>query len=119
MIIIIGRFRGRARLMPPPYGNQFFHFCIHFCQKAPVSGVHTPPPQRVHAPPMGNPGSATDYQALNSGSIEQHHLCERFGYCDTNKSVHQMIIIQHTSLVQVNAVIYMNISGTQIWKFHH
>ena len=35
----------------PPYGTKFFHFCIHFCQKAPMS--------EVHAPPTGNPGSAT------------------------------------------------------------
>ena len=25
-----------------PYGTQFFQFRIHFCQKAPASGVHTP-----------------------------------------------------------------------------
>ena len=34
----------------PPYRIQFFHFCIHFHRKAPMSEVH---------PPMGNPGSAT------------------------------------------------------------
>ena len=41
----------------PPYGTQFFCFCIHFCQKAPVSEVHAP--QMGPRPPTGNPGSAT------------------------------------------------------------
>ena len=50
MEVYIGRSRGCAGHMPP-YGTQFFCFHIHFCQKAPMSGVHTPP--------MGNPGSTT------------------------------------------------------------
>ena len=32
---------GHTRHMPP-YRTQFFHFYIHFCQKAPASGVHAP-----------------------------------------------------------------------------
>ena len=27
---------------PHPYGTEFFHFCIHFCQKVPTSEVHAP-----------------------------------------------------------------------------
>ena len=53
----IGGSRGRAG-RTPPYGTQFFHFRIHFCQKVPVSGVHAPPNGSTPAPP-GNPGSAT------------------------------------------------------------
>ena len=34
---------------PPPYGTQFFHFHIHFYQKAPSLEVHALPKQ-VHAP---------------------------------------------------------------------
>ena len=43
-LLIIGGYRG-------PYGTKFFRFRIHFCRKAPTS--------EVHAPPTGNPGSAT------------------------------------------------------------
>ena len=39
----IGGSRGRARRTPPPYGTQFFRFCIHFHQKVPMSEVHAPP----------------------------------------------------------------------------
>ena len=42
----------------PPHRIQFFRFCICFCQKAPILEVDAP--QRLGAPPMGNPGSATD-----------------------------------------------------------
>ena len=41
-----------------PYGTQFFHFCIHFCRKVPVLGVHAP--RTGPRPPTGNPRSATD-----------------------------------------------------------
>ena len=41
----IGWSRGRA---PPPNGTQFFHFRIHFHQKAPASEVDAP--HRVDAP---------------------------------------------------------------------
>ena len=34
---------GHARHMPSPHGTKFFHFHIHFCQKAPTSEVHTHP----------------------------------------------------------------------------
>ena len=43
----------------PHYETQFFHFCIHFCQKAPMSEVHAPPNGST-PPPTGNPGSATE-----------------------------------------------------------
>ena len=48
----------------PPYGTQFFHFHIHFCQKVPASGVHAPlmgphAPLTGPRPPTGNSGSAT------------------------------------------------------------
>ena len=48
----IGRSRGVCQVHATPYGTQFFRFRIHFHQKAPTS--------EVHAPPMGNPGSACD-----------------------------------------------------------
>ena len=48
---------GPCRAHATPYGTQFFHFCIHFHQKAPMSEVHAPPPGA--RPPAGNPGSAT------------------------------------------------------------
>ena len=41
----------------PLYGTKFFHFRIHFCQKAPMSEVHAP--LTGPRPPTGNPGSAT------------------------------------------------------------
>ena len=44
----IGGSRGGRARRTPPYGTQFFCFCIHFPQKVPTSEVHTP--QRVHAP---------------------------------------------------------------------
>ena len=34
----------------PPYGTQFFCFCIHFHQKMPTSEVHAPPHQWMHTP---------------------------------------------------------------------
>ena len=33
---------GMCRAHATPYGTQFFHFCIHFHQKAPALEVHTP-----------------------------------------------------------------------------
>ena len=39
----IGRSRGGMPSTRPPYGTQFFHFCIHFHQKVPMSEVHAPP----------------------------------------------------------------------------
>ena len=48
---------GRAWHMPP-YGTQFFRFCIHFHQKVPTSEVHappngcTPPLQEILDPPL-------------------------------------------------------------------
>ena len=42
-----------------PHGTQFFHFRIHFHQKALTSEVHAPPPMGAR-PPTGNPGSATE-----------------------------------------------------------
>ena len=48
----------------PPYRTKFFRFHIHFCRKAPTS--------EVHAPPTGNPGSAT------AKDIELHHKYDKF-----------------------------------------
>ena len=48
---------GGAAGMHPPNRINFFHFCIRFHEKVYVSEVGTP--QRVGAPPTGNPGSAT------------------------------------------------------------
>ena len=57
----IDRSRGVCPAHAPPHGTQFFCFRIHFHRKVPTLEVHAPPPppQRVHAPPTGNPGSAT------------------------------------------------------------
>ena len=43
LALIIGRSRGGHARCTPPYGTKFFYFRIHFCQKAPMSEVHTPP----------------------------------------------------------------------------
>ena len=45
---------GRA----PPYGSRFFRFDMQNFLNVAASGVHAPP-YEVHAPPTGNPGSAT------------------------------------------------------------
>ena len=45
----------------PPNRINFFHFCIHFCQKVYASEVGAPPMGWFPPPPMGNPGSATGY----------------------------------------------------------
>ena len=63
---------GAYRAHALPYGTQFFRFCMHFHQKAPrithkdapdaslpVHALSGPRPPWVHAPPTGNPGSAT------------------------------------------------------------
>ena len=42
-----------------PLGSRFFRFDIQNFQNVTASGVHAPP--EVHAPPTGNPGSATDF----------------------------------------------------------
>ena len=52
----IGGSGGRAR-RTPPFGTQFFRFCIHFHRKVPTSEVHAP--LTGARPPTGNPGSAT------------------------------------------------------------
>ena len=44
------------------YGTQFFHFCIHFHQKAPASEVHAP--LMDACPPTGNPGSTTAHDNI-------------------------------------------------------
>ena len=49
------RIWGRCAGSTPPYGTKFFRFHIHFHQKAPMLGVHTPP--NGSTPPTGNPGS--------------------------------------------------------------
>ena len=43
---------GHAWCMPP-YGTQFFHFCIYFHQKVPTLEVHTPPNGCTPPPPYG------------------------------------------------------------------
>ena len=47
-----------VRAPPPPYGSRFFHFDMQNFRNVAASGVHGPS-YEVHAPPMGNPGSAT------------------------------------------------------------
>ena len=54
---------GRARRAPPPQGSQFFRFDIQNFRNVTASGVHTPS-YEVHAPPTGNPGSATDWYII-------------------------------------------------------
>ena len=58
----IGGSRGRAR-RAPPYRSRFFHFNMQNFQNVAALGVHSPP-YEVHAPPTGNPGSATDDNVL-------------------------------------------------------
>ena len=43
----------------PPYGSRFFRFDMQNFWNVAASGVHGPP-YEVHAPPTGNPGSATE-----------------------------------------------------------
>ena len=55
--LVIGGSRGGVPGARPPYGTQFFRFCIHFHRKVPTSEVHAP--LTGARPPTGNPGSAT------------------------------------------------------------
>ena len=55
----IGRSRGAHPAHAPPYRSRFFHFDMQNFQNVATSGVHGPP-YEVHAPPTGNPGSATE-----------------------------------------------------------
>ena len=41
--ITIGGSRGACWVHATPYGTQFFHFCIHFHQKVPMSKSTSPP----------------------------------------------------------------------------
>ena len=52
---------GGRRGARPPNRINFFRFHICFRQKVYVLEVGAPPPQRVGAPPTGNPGSATAF----------------------------------------------------------
>ena len=44
-----GRSKYKIFWHTPPYGTQFFHFHLHFHQKAPTSEVHAHQ-KRVHTP---------------------------------------------------------------------
>ena len=55
-LVVIGGSGGRRWRTPPPNSIHFFRFHIRFCQKVYASEVGVP--QRVGAPPTGNPGSA-------------------------------------------------------------
>ena len=54
---------GGASGARPPYGSRFFRFDIQNFWNVPTSGVHAPL-YEVHAPPTGNPGSATETLAV-------------------------------------------------------
>ena len=61
-----------------PYRSRFFHFDIQIFRNVATSGVGAP--YEVGAPPMGNPGSATeqdiDKQVNDSDTIGIYHLYE-------------------------------------------
>ena len=48
-----------------PQQDQFLSFSHMFSLKSVCIGGWRPPPQWVGTPPMGNPGSATDYPFVN------------------------------------------------------
>ena len=56
--LLIGGSRGGAPGARPPYGSRFFRFDMQNFRNIAALGVHGPP-YEVHAPPKGNPGSAT------------------------------------------------------------
>ena len=58
IFISIGRSRGACPVHTPPMGPNSFVFAYIFTEKCPRQRSMLP--QWVHAPPMGNPGSATD-----------------------------------------------------------
>ena len=69
--IYIGGSRGRAGHTPPPMGPNSFVFTYIFTKKHPC--WRSSPPQWVHTPPTGNPGSATGLQkASNIQSVQLH-----------------------------------------------
>ena len=65
-IVYIGGSRGRAGRTPPPppIWDQILLFSHTFLPKSTHIGGPLPPPQWVHAPPTGNPGSATGLYCL-------------------------------------------------------
>ena len=66
MRCIGGSRRGRPARAPPPQVSQFFRFDIQNFRNVTASGVHTPS-YEVHAPPTGNPGSATEVGVIKYG----------------------------------------------------
>ena len=54
---------GGSRGGRPPYGSRFFCFDMQNFRNVAASGVHGSP-YEVHAPPTGNPGSATVLSGL-------------------------------------------------------
>ena len=57
----------------PPYGSRFFRFDMQNFRNVAASGVHGPP-YEVHAPPTGNPGSATGLEYQNRLFMIQYYL---------------------------------------------
>ena len=53
------RIQGAPPAPPPPQQDQFLSFLHMFLPKSVRIGGWRPPPERVGAPPTGNPGSAT------------------------------------------------------------
>ena len=62
------RYIGASRGARPPYGSRFFRFDMQNFWNVAASGVHGPP-YEVHAPPTGNPGSATALCLLSAGTF--------------------------------------------------
>ena len=91
----IGGSRGRAR-RAPPYGSRFFRFDMQNFRNVAASGVHGLP-YEVHAPPTGNPGSAT-------GEINI--------YLYLFITIHAMSARQELQLLLQNGVAVMNLGAS-------
>ena len=68
----------------PPYGTQFFRFCIHFHQKVPMSEVHSPltgarPPWEILDPPLHH-GRSIMFSWNESNNYTMLKFTEGFQY---------------------------------------
>ena len=66
-----GRSRWACLAHAPPWDPILLFLHTFLAKSARVGGPRPPPPQRVHAPPTGNPGSATVWH----GKAVVYHTC--------------------------------------------